>query len=66
MQLDDNVICRCADQIVELVRRLPPEDIDRLRAGIVSILVAAVELPLSGCWKARRKLGPCGDQSDRK
>jgi hypothetical protein len=59
MQLDDDVICRCADQIVELVRRLPPEDTDRLREALVPIIVAAVEPHQADCWKARRKLGPC-------
>ncbi len=63
MQLNEDVLCRCADQIVELIRQLPPEDIDRLRAGIVSILGEVVELHLSDCWKARRKLGPCGDET---
>jgi hypothetical protein len=44
---------------VELIRRLPPEDIHRLREVIVPILVGVVELHQADCWKARRKLGPC-------
>jgi hypothetical protein len=60
MKPDDDVIRRCAEQLLkELAKHVPPEDADRVREAVVSILVAAVELHQRDCWKARRKLGPC-------
>jgi hypothetical protein len=65
MKFDEDVIRRCAEQIVELVRNLPPEDIDRIAEAIVPVIVNVVRLHQPECWKARRKLGSCECPSPR-